>query len=122
MLFNFGKYSRVVCIVSTVIIPDGERLLRPLGMARFFGKPAALFHLTRRLSSKNTLTCRRYRMNVSDDTRKRGKSNGTGIGAGSLSVIAKLVHALDAVSSSDSGSCPLRAKSLLNVSGKDRKH
>lgn len=50
-------------------------------------------------------------MNVNEDTRKRVKSNGTGMGVGSRSDMAKLVHALESLSSSESGSWPLRAKS-----------
>jgi len=48
-------------------------------------------------------------MKVIEDARNRVKSNATGIGVGSRRAIVKLVHCLDAWSSSLAGSCPLLA-------------
>jgi hypothetical protein len=53
-------------------------------------------------------------MNVIDEARKRVKSNATGIGAGSLSAIEKVVHSLE-IETSPTGSGPLRAKSCVSA-------
>ena len=93
---------------------DGVRLFNPLGIPRSRGKPVDLDNLTRHLSSKYTLISRNCLINVIDDARKREKSNASGIGAGSLSAIEKVVHSLE-IDTSPSGSGPLRAKSCAST-------
>ena len=73
-----------------------------------------LVNLTRHLSSKYTLISHNCLMNVIDEVRKRVKSNATGIGAGSLNDMEKVVHSLE-VNASLSGSGPLRAKSCASA-------
>lgn len=94
---------------STVMIPVGERQFRPFGTPRSRGSPEALFNFTNRLSSKKTLTSFSVLMKVKDEAKNRVKSNARGMGAGSLSTIPKLVHALDFESSSSLGKRPRRA-------------
>ena len=99
---------------SMVMFLDGVRLFNPLGIPRSRGKPVDLLNLTRHLSSKYTVISHSCLMNVIDEARKRVKSNATGIGAGSLSVIEKVVHSLE-VDASSCGSGPLRAKSYVSA-------
>ena len=106
-----------------VMFLDGVRLFNPLGIPRSRGTLVDLVNLTRRLSSKYTLISRNCLMNVIDEARKRVKSNATGIGAGSLKDIEKVVHPLE-VDTSPSGSGPRRAKSYISAlkSEKRRRH
>lgn len=102
------------CIFSTVMFLNGVRLFSPLGIPRSRGKPVDLVNLTRHLSSKYTLISHNCFMNVIDEARKRVRSNATGIGAGSLSAIKKVVHSWE-IDTSPPGSGPLRAKSCVSV-------
>lgn len=97
-----------------VMFLGGVRLFNPLGIPRSRGKPVDLVNLTRHLSSKYTVISHNCLMNVIDEARKRVKSNATGIGAGSLSAIEKVVHSLE-IDASLCGSGPLRAKSCISA-------
>jgi hypothetical protein len=81
------------------------------GMARVFVSPEDFFNLVRHISSKYTLTSKRYAIKVMEEAKKRANSNAGGIGAGSRKGISKNVHVVGV-----EGNWPRRAKSCKKTS------